>query len=305
VFYDADDLITWGAQYGSNASNQYFESLLLTKDKKHKIIRLKCAPIKKQEGKNEGIILIGNEIIAENEKQNQFKPGSSYLILQHQQDIIDLFCTLVFKDAQGLVITRGNIDSYKPLLRQLNIKVINIGEPLIENLQSITDINELNHTIQEFIDNHSKPIILIDRIDYLMIKYSYDVVLNALYTLNSIISESNAILLLRINPGLFTTQQIALLKEEFLALPGQEVKTIELSENLYDILQYVDKQNQQHIHLSFSKIQQAMKISKVTTSKRIYTLQGLGLIEIQKKGKINKVYITTIGKKILENRKSN
>ena len=203
------------------------------------------------------------------------------------------------------MITRGNIEKYIPLFRQLDIKIYTLGERDDNNFESINTLGELEKTIAAFTLSHKQSILLLDRLDYLIIQHSYQKVLQSLYQINSLISQKNALLLLRLNPNILTPSQIAILQEEFNSLPSQEIHSIELSDKLFTILNYINIQNQQLIYVSFSKIQKAMGISKATTTKRLHILEGYGLIEIHKQGKMKTAHITDKGKSIIAKRKNN
>lgn len=297
---------SWCEKNTQNDQNQYFESLIKTKDKTRKILQLSCSSIKKEGNQPTSIVIVGNEITPKNEKQLQLRRGTSYLTLNKtNQDIYELFRTLIHKDAKGLVITRGNIEKYIPLLRQLNIRILTLGDSDDKKFESINTLGELEKTITAFTSSNKQTILLLDRLDYLIIQHSYQKVLQSLYQINSQISQKNALLLLRLNPEILTSSQIAILQEEFNPFPNQQIHSIELSDKLFTILNYINIQNQQLIYVSFSKIQKAIGISKATTTKRVHILEGYGLIEIHKQGKMKTVHITEKGKSIVAKRTNN
>ena len=297
-------LKNWCDQRKNSQVPQYYDAILITKQMEHKLLRLSCSTIDKNQTDVEGLIFVGNEVVYQSKKHGKIIPGNSYLLLnQDAQEAIDLFSTLVLHDTKGLVISRGNIERYIGLSRQLDIQIITLGSTKDKRIPSIETLNDLITTVTAFITRHNRPILIIDRIDFLIIQVSFEEIIQAFYQINTLVTSFQAILLLRLNPALLEPQQLAILKEEFNSLPEQEIVTIDLSDNLYKILQYIDQQNEKHINVSFSKIQKALGISKATTTKRIHQLEARGLIEIHKKGKMKQVYISTNGHALITNRK--
>jgi PAS domain S-box-containing protein len=306
IFDNTNYFKSWCEKNSQNDQNQYFESMIKTKDKTRKILKLSCSSIKKEGNQPTSIVIVGNEITPINEKQVQLQRGTSYLTLNKtNQDIYNLFCTLITKESKGLVITRGNIEKYIPLLRQLDIQILTLGDRDDNKFGSINTLTELENTTATFTSSNKNTIVLLDRLDYLIIQHSYPKVLQSLYQINSQISQKNALLLLRLNPDILTSSQIAILQEEFNPIPNQQIRSIEISDKLFTILYYINRQNQQLIHVSFSKIQKAIGISKATTTKRLHILKGYRLIEINKQGKMKTVHITDKGKSIIAKRKNN
>ena len=93
-----------------------------------------------------------------------------------------------------------------------------------------------------------------------------------------------------------------ILKEELHQLPKQQIDSIQIEETLFEILKFIQIENQRNTLVSYSKIGKRFSISKVTTQKRIESLIGLELIFSKKIGKIKTLNITDKGSNLLARR---
>jgi len=112
----------------------------------------------------------------------------------------------------------------------------------------------------------------------------------------------NAILLMRVNSDILNANQLAFIEEELKPLPSQRIGAVELDDQLYGVLTFIDKQNKNNVLVSFKKISQEFSISKVTTAKRLNMLDDRGLIFIKKQGKSKTAHISEKGKMLLGRR---
>ena len=108
---------------------------------------------------------------------------------------------------------------------------------------------------------------------------------------------------MRLNPSVINNSQLALIKEELKQLPSQKIGDIALEDYLYDILTYIGEQSQNNILVTYKKIGQKFTISKVTTAKRLNTIEEKGLIFIKKHGKSKTIHISEKGRTLLHRRK--
>jgi len=124
-----------------------------------------------------------------------------------------------------------------------------------------------------------------------------------LHELLCIIARNKGVLLMRINPSVVNTSQLALIEEELKLLPSQKIDAIDLEDYLFGVLTFIDEQNRHNALVSFKKIGQKFSISRVTTAKRLNILEEKGLIFIKKHGKSKTVHISEKGKTLLHRRK--
>ena len=107
---------------------------------------------------------------------------------------------------------------------------------------------------------------------------------------------------MRLNSDILNASQLAFIEEELKPLPSQRIDAVELDDQVYGILTFIDKQNKNNVLISFKKISQEFSISKVTTAKRLNMLDSKGLIFIKKQGKSKTVHILDKGKLLLSGR---
>lgn len=157
---------------------------------------------------------------------------------------------------------------------------------------------------KEFIRQNKQPIICLDRIDYLIARFDFNEVLNFLYHLNDIIRTHNALLLVRFNRSLLTLEQLGYLSEEFSTLPSQQITDVYLEDFLYNLLDFIFKENSKNVFVSQKHICSHFSISKATAQKRIEHLQTQGLIISQKHGRSKFLYVSDKGKELLRQRKA-
>jgi predicted transcriptional regulator len=166
----------------------------------------------------------------------------------------------------------------------------------------VTDPSDLVQIISDFFSNHEKSIALIDRLDFLIALHGFRKVMQTIYQVSSIASRYNSIVLVRLNPSVVSSTELAILGEELESLPDQNIGQITIDKKLFDILRYVDQQNQSKSLVSYKNIGKTFSITKVTTAKRINTLAEKELITIKKRGRLKTIYITNKGKRLLQKR---
>lgn len=256
-----------------------------------------------QGDKQHGIILVGRDVTEDSEAHGKLLLGSSYLLTDEDiKSSLDLFVGLITSEHDGLFITRASLNDIQNTFPSIDVDIVYLSQENIKGVECIYDPNTLAEKIDEFTSKHSKPAVLLDRIDYLLSNFSFGEVMNVLYKINDIITRNNAILLLRLNPLILEKQQFMLIKEELKPLPSKRVEDIELEDTLFDILTFVYGQNKQNVLVSYQKISQEFSISKVTTGKRLSILKDKNLVSIKMKGRLKSVSLTGKGEALLNRR---
>ena len=87
-----------------------------------------------------------------------------------------------------------------------------------------------------------------------------------------------------------------------LPLPSQKIDDVEIGDELYDILAFVYKQNQNNTEVSFKSINKEFTIVSKTATKRIRMLENKGLIFIKKRGRLKTLYVSQKGRILLHKR---
>lgn len=251
-----------------------------------------------------GVIFIGRDITKDIEMHGKLLNGNSYIIVDKDNNsALNLFMDLTLFDLSGLLITRDVQNAIYFSREFPNIKIFMLSKEEVIGFDNISDLDDLLLKIKEFIKNVPRSLILLDRIDYLFTIFSFDEFIKYLYIIVNNISNHNTILLVRCNPLILTDSQLALIKEELMPLPSKSIDNIELEENIFELLEFINSQNKKNVQLTFSKIGQAFSITKVTVAKRLKILEEKDLIIIKKHGREKIVHISDKGISLLNKRK--
>ena len=287
-----------------NGYNKSFEDVILkSKTGARKLVRVSGSIVKGNKNENIGVLFIGKDITRDSELHGKLVPGYSYLFVDKKSvSSLILFKDLTFSGFDGLYVTRGINEIIKGVFPSLNVEVVLLSEDKTNGFEYVGDIDSLVTKIISFSKEKSRPLILLDRIDFLLSIFSFEEFMRALYRINNLLESHNAILLVRLNPDSVDNRQLELIKEELLPLPSQKIEDIELEDNLYGILKFIHKQNQDNMLVSYSKVGSEFSISKVTTSKYLNLLWEKGLVFVKKKGKSKTLHLTEKGKILLQRR---
>jgi len=253
----------------------------------------------KRDGSPTELVFVCKDITFKDESHGKLIPGVSYIISDTILDPTrDLFKSLLKQQWNGFYISRSNERPEQVFTDIIpHFSVISSDR---SNKDNISNLNDLYEKISSFIRENEKPVILLDRIDYLVSLFSFHDVLNTLYRIADIIKQKQGLLLLRVNKLLFTPEQYAFLQEEFNKLPSREIQHVHLRDDEYSILQYIYEQNQKNSLISQKHICNQYSISKVTSQKRLEELLGKGLIISKKQGRSKFLYATEKGKELLQ-----
>jgi PAS domain S-box-containing protein len=255
--------------------------------------------IKDNTGKLNEILFVCRDITKEKDIHEKLKFGHSYIIFDKSiNNSIDLFTSLIDTGIYGVFIGRNIEESIKKLDKS-NLEIIQLSLDNSNEENSINKHEDLINITNKIIRKNNKSIILIDRIDYLITKFSFEIIMKILYELNDIIRNYETILLLRINPSIISQKQISILSEEFNKLPSQKITDIRLDEGLLNILNFINLENNRNLLINYTKIGKKFSISKITAKKRIELLISKDLIYSKEKGKTKYLYMTDKGKNII------
>lgn len=288
-----------------NNNNNKVEMFIKTKNGSKKLLQLFCSHLYDENEEIKCILFVGKDITKQDQFHGKLIPGNGYIITDKTNDsTVGLLKNLAVSGYNCLLITRDNPDNLQSITSNLdNIEVITFSQEKIIEFENITSIDELIIKVNNYITKTPGSLVLIDRIDYLINNFSFDSVIKTLYRIIDIISMKKSILLVRINPSVLSSNQLAVFEEELNPLPSQKIDNIDLEDQLFDVLSFINTQNQNNVLVSFKKICQKFSISKITTAKRLNLLEDKGLIFIKKYGKFKTVYISEKGKTLLYKRK--
>jgi PAS domain S-box-containing protein len=246
------------------------------------------------------ILFVCRDITLERELYGKLKYGNNYVVSENVMNTsLEIFKDLIKSNKQGLYIGRKVDEKVKNEFRGKNIKIIKLSDEKTDEFPIVTTLEDLYQSIKDFVKKHNKSVVLIGRVDYLINNYSFEKLIKTLYRINDLILKHNSILILRVNPSIINEQQHSILNEEFDKIPSQKIKDIQISEELFEILEYIQKENMMNKIVSYSRIGSMFHISKITVKNRIESLLDIGLIYVKKQGKTKLVNITEKGKNIL------
>lgn len=280
-----------------------FETDLIvkTETKDNLIFSITCSQIKDEKNNTSGYLIFGQNVTEAKQLYNNIIKGSSYLQYKNTLSKNDTFLIdLELKNKSILLITRAPSQLLTQRPTQMDLNIIYLGTH--HNKDYVTSCEEVFSKISSYCHTHDSSLILIDRLDYLVMNNTFEKVLNLIYRLNSLIENTNSVLIIQVNPDLFSKSQLSLLEEELELFQGFEVQDISLDEHLYNLLNFIYKENQRNVAVSFGMVGSQFNISKVTTGKRISELEQKGLISISIKGRMKTIRTTIKGKKLITNR---
>lgn len=284
-----------------------YDVKIKTKHGDYRLLRLQGSLVKSEQDLVKGIVLTGKDITSDAQIHGHLVSGLSYLIPdEHSSNAIDLMKGLLLNGYEGLMITR---DYYNNAFSDSQSKQSILSYSFSEKLDTssnksniITNPSALIQLIDDFFSNHEKSIALIDRLDFLIALHGFRKVMQTIYQISSIASKFNNIVLVRLNPSVVSSTELAILGEELERLPDQNVDHITIDKKLFDILRFVNEKNRNKSLVSYKNISKSFSITKVTTAKRINSLADRELITIKKRGRLKTIYITNKGKRLLQRR---
>lgn len=280
----------------------YEKVILITKDYSKRILHLSCSPINSK-GEKKGVVFVGKDITYDWESHHNLLQGHSYLIAEKNKRFsLDLFSNLIFSNYQGVYITRSHPDRLKDTLSLNKIRPIFIRKKKLESFTTIHTLPELINQIKQVAIKEKKTVLFVDGIHYFVTHFSFNEVINALYEINETIADSSVILLFYFDPEIFSSDELAILRNEFERLPSKKIDDIKIKDELFDILKFIEEENKKNALVSYKKIMSRFDIVYYTASKRVKELVDEGLVFTKKYGKSRVVHLSEKAKSLLTKR---
>jgi PAS domain S-box-containing protein len=249
------------------------------------------------------ILFVCRDITYETESHGSLIFGKSYLITEPTNNTtIELFKGFLRRGNPGLYICRTDNEEIHKIFEDSTPRIVKLTVDKDKRYQTTSSLDELLSVIKDFTEKEKNSIIFMDRIDYLIVNFSFEKMIKTLYELNDVIEKQKCLFLIRINPSLMDKTQMVMLYEEFKKLPAQQIEDIQLEEVQFDILNYINVENNRNTLVTYSDIGKTYSISKVTAQKRIESLKKMGMVFSKKQGRSKNLYITDKGKSLLSHR---
>lgn len=279
----------------------YEDFIIISKNSVKKILRFTGSPIEEKQGS--GVLFIGRDITREMEIHGKLLAGNCYLIPEKNNTAaVDLLKDLANSGYFGYLITRMDPQSVKSIISSTNIKTYLLGQNKDLEYDTIADPQILLQKIKDICKKKEETAILIERLDYLINKFSFEKVMDILYEINDIITKYKCLLLLRIDPATIEKTQMALIENEVQLLPSQKIEGLIIEDEVYDILRFIYEQNQNNAIVPIKKIMTKFALAYSTVAKRLQMLEVKGLIFTKKQGKSRTVTISEKGRTFLHKR---
>jgi len=284
-----------------------YDVKIQTKHGDYHLLRLQGSMLKSEDDEIKGVVFTGKDITSDAQVHGHLVSGLSYLILdEHSSKAVDLMKGLLLNGYNGLMITRDySNDTFADSSKMMSVSICTFSQKMDTSSKESTVVSDTSMLIQllnDFFSDHEQSIALIDRLDFLIALHGFRTVMQTIYQISSIASKYNSIVLIRLNPSVVSSTELAILGEELEKLPDQNVDHITIDKKLFDILRFVDEQNRGKSLVSYKHVSKTFSITKVTTAKRIAALAKKNLITIKKRGRLKTIYITDKGKRLLQRR---
>ncbi|MFO8078209.1 MAG: PAS domain S-box protein [Thermoplasmatota archaeon] len=279
-----------------------FDLIVQPRNKPKKLIRVLSSVITNEKNSILGQILVGRDITHQSNIHGRLVPGKSYLIPGRTNErALLVFSDLIQSGFKGLMFAR-DAHHFPHNFDCLDDCALVVFDEIASHSHHAQSPGDVMKKVELFLNKHTKSVILLDRIDYLLALYSFEQVMKLIYQINNLVSQHHALFFLRVNPTLLEHYQYKLLEEELSMLPDQMNIDITLDQKLYDLLLFIYQQNQHNMLVSFKTIGDYFSITKVTTAKRVKELEERGFIVVTKRGRMKTSHITDLGKKLLQKR---
>jgi PAS domain S-box-containing protein len=305
LFENTQKLLDLIKNLSKETYHSYDDFVIITKNQTKKILRITGTIIKEKEKQGGGVLFIGRDITREMEIHGKLLSGNSYLIPEKSNAVaVDLLVDLATSGYLGYMITRSNPESIKDITEPAHIQLYLLGEDRGKKYTAIPTLQLLIQKVKELCKKKKETVILLERLDYLINKFSFEKVMDTLYQINDLIAQNKCILLVRIDPATIEKTQMALIENELQMLPSQKIEGLTIEDEVYDILRFIYEQNQNNAIVPIKKIMGRFTLAYSTVAKRLQVLEAKGLIFTKKQGKSRTVTISDKGKTFLHKRQT-
>ena len=141
--------------------------------------------------------------------------GFSYLVEEESpQKSFDVFVDYVTHGVPGLCITRTNPRFVREGYSLRKTPFIWLSTLKTEEYTSTIDLTELSISVKDFIRKSMKGIILLDGVEYLVTRFSFEEVLSFVQSLAEFVSMTDSLLMITLSPQTIDVKQLKLLERE-------------------------------------------------------------------------------------------
>ena len=249
---------------------------------------------------------LGINIEVEKDKYSQadinLDPGKVYLVKEDDENHAhELFINTLNRGFAGLGIVRENPETIRKRYNLEKTSFIWLADAESSGAPCETNIDNLFRLISEFIKKSEKSAILLDRTDYIISENRFEEVIKIIHALKDLAQTHECIIIIAVNPELIEEPQLKAIEAETIDLYGKHLKgKAELTGMEMKILRYVNDKNIINNLASYKDITDEFGITKPTTRARISRLQGLGLLQVEQRGRFKSLKVTSAGRRIIK-----
>jgi len=149
----------------------------------------------------------------------RMEPGHSYIAEEHDTDqVYQMVYEMVTHGHEGLIFTREFPERLRSKYGFKETPIIWLSrEGKEENLRP-TDLERLNHGVQDFLKRSKNGLIIIDGFEYLSTYNGFNKLVKLLHDLRDSCAINDAALLVVVHPGTITKQEVNYLKRDLITL---------------------------------------------------------------------------------------
>ena len=212
--------------------------------------------------------------------------GNIYLVKESSPNLsLEAFKDLQEVGYHGIVISRTSREDFTKVLGQ-DFEYYWLAEKKTDDSVKPT-IAEITRKFEDLGRHH---VVFLDRLDYLISKVSFTKTLSLIHHLRELIFLKGAIVIISLDQYLLRPENLRQLEKECRNVEPLHRKII--SDDLFNILKFVYRQNTHGIKPSYSSLGKELKISKPTVRKRIGDLLATGYLREETKGRNKAVELT-------------
>ena len=217
--------------------------------------------------------------------------GDLYLVEEKKLDTgADVFLDLLSSGYSGMIISRSRPEKIRELCK-IEVPLLWLSEDVSDKGAVYPELHFLEKIITDYATRDK--VVLLDRLDYLIVKTSFKEVLGFIQRLNELFYREGGVLIISMDPDTISAQEHSLLKKE-----TNEVKLRaepNLPEDLWEILGFVSQQNILGKKPSQKEIVKQFNVTRTTARKRINRLGSMELVMGSKKGRYKVLELTEKG----------
>ena len=234
---------------------------------------------------------------AEDEMKKQLmkfkiEDGNIYLVSESSPTLSkEVFNDLIKVGYSGLAISRVPEEEFK---REFDVDFQFLWFSETENRNSLPpQLNEVEKTIDRM---QAKSVIWIDRLDYLVLKNSFEETLKSVFRWREIAYLNDLVVVLSVDPTTLPKHHIQSLEKETKVVEPRFL--VRVPDDILEILRFVHQQNNLGVKPSYTDIGNELEVSKPTIRKRLKNIVSTGHLNEQKSGNRKTLELTEKGQRL-------